>query len=147
VFDPLKATEVGAMQTLNSLLAPERLNRLELQHSADSSVPSAGQVFDLLLDRSLAGANAEVGRRIATTAILSLARVQRNPALSPTIQLQLAGRMDRLAERLGRWRGDDQQQDWARGLAALLRDREALDRVIADPRRLPDVPPGMPIGD
>jgi len=147
VFDPLEATEVGAMQTLNSLLAPERLNRLELQHAADSSVPAAGQVFDLLLDRSLGGANDEVGRRIATTAILSLARVQRNPALSPTIQLQLAGRMDRLAERLARWRGDDQQKDWARGLASLLRDREALDKVIADPRRLPDVPPGMPIGD
>jgi hypothetical protein len=147
VFDPLKATEVGAMQTLNSLLAPERLNRLELQHAADSSVPAAGQVFDLLLDRSLAGAEDEVGRRIATTSILSLARAQRNAALSPTIQLQLAGRMDRLADRLARWRGDDQQQDWARGLAALLRDREALDKVIADPRRLPDVPPGMPIGD
>jgi hypothetical protein len=147
VFDPLKATEVGAMQTLNSLLAPERLNRLELQHAADSSVPAAGQVFDLLLDRSLAGAEDEVGRRIATTSILSLARAQRNAALSPTIQLQLAGRMDRLSEKLVRWRGDDQQQDWARGLAALLRDREALDKVIADPRRLPDVPPGMPIGD
>jgi hypothetical protein len=147
VFDPLKATEVGAMQTLNSLLAPERLNRLELQHAADSSVPAAGRVFDLLLDRSLAGADNEVGRRIATTSILSLARVQRNPALSPTVQLQLSGRMDRLAERLGRWRGDDQQQDWARGLASLLRDREALDKVVADPRRLPDVPPGMPIGD
>jgi hypothetical protein len=147
VFDPLKATEVGAMQTLNSLLAPERLNRLELQHASDSSVPAAGQVFDLLLDRSLAGANDEVGRRIATTSILSLARVQRNAALSPTIQLQLAGRMDRLADRLAKWRGDDQQQDWARGLASLLRDREALDKVIADPRRLPYVPPGMPIGD
>jgi len=147
VFDPLKATEVGAMQTLNSLLAPERLNRLELQHAADSSVPAAGRVFDLLLDRSLAGADNEVGRRIATTSILSLARVLRNPALSPTVQLQLSGRMDRLAERLGRWRGDDQQQDWARGLASLLRDREALDKVVADPRRLPDVPPGMPIGD
>ena len=147
VFDPLKATEVGAMQTLNSLLAPERLNRLELQHAADSSVPAAGQLFDLLLDRSLSGAGNEVGRRIATTSILALARVQRNPALSPTVQLQLSGRMDRLAERLARWRGDDQQQDWARGLASLLRDREALDKVIADPRRLPDVPPGMPIGD
>ncbi len=146
VFDPLKATEVGAMQTLNSLFAPERLNRLELQHAADPSVPAAGQVFDLLLDRSLAGADEEVGRRIATTAILALARVQRNPQLSPTIQLQLSGRMDRLAERLARWRGDDQQRDWARGLAGLLRDREALDKVIADPRRLPDVPPGMPIG-
>ena len=147
VFDPLKATEVGAMQTLNSLLAPERLNRLELQHSADPGVPAPAQVFDLLLDRSLAGANAEVGRRIATTSILALARVQRNSTLSPTVQLQLSGRMARLAERIERIRGDSQEQDWARGLAALLRDREALDKVVADPSRLPQVPPGMPIGD
>jgi hypothetical protein len=147
VFDPLKATEVGAVQTLNALLAPERLNRLEVQHGGDASIPAPAQLFDLLLDRSLAGAGNEVGRRIATTAILALARVQRNAQLSPTVQLQLAGRMNRLAERLERLRGDAQQQDWARGFAALLRDREALDKVIADPSRLPQVPPGMPIGD
>jgi hypothetical protein len=147
VFDPLKATEVGAMQTLNSLLAPERLNRLELQHAADPSVPAAGQVFDLLIDRTLAAAGNEVGRRIATTSILALARVQRSATLSPTVQLQLSGRMQRLAERLSRLGGDAQQQDWARGLATLLRDREGLDKVLADPNRLPQVPPGMPIGD
>ena len=147
VFDPLKATEVGAMQTLNALLAPERLNRLESQHAADNQVPAPGQVFDLLLDRTLASAGNQVGRRIATTTVLALARVQRSAALSPTVQLQLSGRMDRLADRLERIRGVDQQQDWARGLAALLRDREALDKVIADPRRIPEVPPGMPIGD
>jgi hypothetical protein len=147
VFDPLKATEVGAMETLNSLLAPERLNRLELQHASDSSIPAPGQVFDLLLDRSLSAAGDAVGRRIATTAILALARVQRSSALSPTVQLQLSGRMDRLAERLERTRGDAPEQDWARGLAALLRDREGLDKVLADPNRLPQVPPGMPIGD
>jgi hypothetical protein len=28
----------------------------------------------------------------------------------------------------------------------LLKDREALDKVLADPARLPRVPPGMPIG-
>ena len=132
---------------MNSLLAPERLNRLELQHAGDVSIPSPGQVVDLLLDRSLASANNEVGRRIATTSILALARVQRNAQLSPTVQLQLAGRMDRLADRIGRIRGNCDAQDWARGLAALLRDREALDKAIADPSRLPQVPPGMPIGD
>ena len=147
VFDPLKATEVGAMQTLNSLFAPQRLNRLEVQHSADASVPEPSQLFDLLIDRSLGAAGNEVGRRIATTSILALARVQRNAALSPTVQLQLAGRMDRLAERLRRTRGDGAQQDWARGLAALLGDREALDKAVADPSRLPQVPRGMPIGD
>jgi hypothetical protein len=147
VFDPLKATEVGAVQTLDSLLAPERLNRLEAQHAGDQSVPAPPQLFDLLIDRTLAGANQEVGRRIATTAVLALARVQREPTLSPTVTLQLSGRLARLADQLDHWRGDASQQDWAHGLAALLKDREALDKAIADPARLPRVPPGMPIGD
>src|SRR5206468_6956391 len=53
VFDPLQATEVGAVQTLNALLAPQRLNRLEGQHAADQSVPAPSQVVDLLLGRTL----------------------------------------------------------------------------------------------
>lgn len=146
VFDPLKATEIGAVQTLNALLSPARLNRLEAQHSADSGVPAPAQLFDLLLERSLATASQEVGRRIATTTILALARVDRDPTLSPALALQLAGRLDRLGERLKRLGGGAEQQDWARGLAALLGDREALDKAIADPARLPKVPPGMPIG-
>jgi hypothetical protein len=132
------------VQTLNSLLAPERLNRMEGPHAADPSVPSPAQLFDLLLDRTVAQSGNDVGRRIATTTVLALARVQRDTRLSPTIAMQLAGRLDRLAEQLERERGP--QQDWARGLAALLKDREALDKALADPSRLPRVPPGMPIG-
>ena len=144
VFDPLKATEVGAAQTLNALLSPERLNRLESQHGAASGIPAPAQLFDLLLGRVMTEATNETGRRIATTSILALARVQRDATLSPTIALQLSGRLDRLASELERSRGP--QQDWARGLAALLKDREALDKAVADPARLPRVPPGMPIG-
>src|SRR5260221_1811702 len=143
-FDPLKATEVGAVQTLNALLAPQRLNRLEAQHAADAAVPSPAQLTELLLGRVMAGAGTEVGQRVATTAILGLARVQHDPALSPTVALQLAGRLDRLADQLARSREAD--QDWAKGLSALLKDREALDKAIVDPARLPRVPPGMPIG-
>ena len=146
VFDPLKATEIGAVQTLNALLSPARLNRLEAQHSADAAVPAPAQLVDLVIDRTIAGAGQEVGRRIATTAIIALARTQRDPALSPALALQIAGRLDRLAEQLKRPGGGAEQQDWARGLAALLGDRQALDKAIADPARLPKVPPGMPIG-
>src|SRR6185437_2224832 len=89
VFDPLKATEVGAVQTLDALLAPDRLNRLEGQHSTDASVPAPAQV-------------------------------QQNAALSPTIAMQLSGRLDRLADQLERERGQAGEQDWAHGLAALL---------------------------
>jgi hypothetical protein len=144
VFDPLKASEVGAVQTLNALLAPERLNRLEGQHAADPSVPSPEQLFDLLLGRTIAQSGNDVGRRIATTTMLALARVQRDTSLSPTIAFQLAGRLDRLADELQRTKGAE--QDWARGLAALLKDRQALDKALDDPARLPKVPPGMPIG-
>lgn len=145
VFDPFKATEVGAVQTLNALLSPERLNRLEIQHSTDPSVPAPGQLFDMLIDQVFGRAESDVGRRIATTAALALGRVQRNPALSPTISLALSSRIEQLAEQLrrGKIRGD---KDWARGLGNLLADREALDKAIADPARLPRVPPGMPIG-
>ena len=141
VFDPLAATEVGAMQTLNALLSPPRLNRLEIQHSADPSVPSPDYVFDSLISRTFGASGTDVGRRIATTTTLALARVQRDAALSPTISLQLSARLTRLADQLQRSR-----DDWSRGLAALLKDREALDKAAADPRRLPQVPPGMPIG-
>lgn len=144
VFDPLRASEVGAVQTLNSLLAPERLNRLEAQHAGDASIPSPEQLFDLLLNRTVTQSASDVGRRIATTAILALARVRRDSSLSPTLALQLSGRLDRLAEELQRSRAP--QQDWARGLGALLKDRQALDKVLEDPSRLPKVPPGMPIG-
>jgi hypothetical protein len=146
VFDPLKATEVGAVQTLASLLNPHRLNRLETQHSADASIPSPGQLFDLLIERTVAAGGDDVGRRVATTSVLSLARAQREAALSPTVSLQLSARLERLAERLKRSRGGDAHGDWSRGLAALLQDREALDQALADPARLPRVPPGMPIG-
>jgi hypothetical protein len=144
IFDPLKATEIGAVQTLDALLPAQRLNRLENQHAADASVPAPAQLFDLLLDRSVAQSGSDVGRRIATTTVLALARVQRDTKLSPTIAMQLAGRLERLADQLERLRGP--QQDWASGLAALLKDREALDKALADPARLPRVPPGMPIG-
>ena len=92
----------------------------------------------------MAGTGTEVGQRVATTAILGLARVQHDAALSPTVALHLAGRLDRLADQLARGKGAD--QDWAKGLANLLKDREALDRAIADPARQPRIPPGMPIG-
>ena len=146
VFNPLNATEVGAVQTLQTLLAPERLNRLESQHASDPSVPAPAQLFDLLLDRTVAQSGTEVGRRIANTSILALARAQHDSALSPTVAMELSGRLDRLADQLGRQRGPAAEQDWAHGLAALLKDRQALDKALADPSRFPRVPPGMPIG-
>jgi hypothetical protein len=100
----------------------------------------------LLIELTFSQSSSETGRRIATTASLSLARVQRDAALSPTLALALSSRLERLGERLRSGKGREPDADWSRGLGALLLDREALDKALADPARLPKVPPGMPIG-
>jgi len=141
VFDPLAASEVAAMVTLTDLLAPERLNRLELLNPGDPGQPRPEHVFAGLIERALRPAGEPVQRRIATTIILALARVQRDSALSPTIALALSDRLARLAAQLGA-----SNAEWSRGLGRLLGDREALAAALADQRRLPRIPPGMPIG-
>jgi hypothetical protein len=146
VFDPLAATETAAAVTLIDLLAPNRLNRLEIQSQADASIPSAHEVVDRLIERVFARSETGVQRRIATTVALALARTQRDAALSPTVALALSERLNRLATQLSRVRGDGVQADWSRGLGRLLGDRDALGAALADPKRLPKVPPGMPIG-
>jgi hypothetical protein len=134
--------------TLTDLLAPNRLNRLELQNQADASIPSAHDLIDRLIDRSFVFGRADAGvqRRIATTVALALARTQRDAGLSPTIALALSERLNRLANGLSGIKGDGVQADWSRGLGRLLLDREALGAALADSRRMPKVPPGMPIG-
>jgi hypothetical protein len=146
IFDPMKATEVAAVQSLNSLLDPARLNRLEAQSAADRGIPSPHEVAEVLIAQSFTRNPTATGQRIATTVALALARAARQPSLSPTIGAQLNGQLDRLADGLIRNRDRTANGDWARGLGALLKDREALDKAIADPARLPQIPPGMPIG-
>lgn len=102
-------------------------------------------MIERLIERSLQPGRDEsaqiLQRRIGTTIILALARAQRDPALSPTIALALSDRLDRLARTLQSGR-----DDWARGLGRLLGDNSALAAALAEQRRIPQIPPGMPIG-
>ncbi|MGQ0660998.1 zinc-dependent metalloprotease [Sphingosinicella sp.] len=140
VFDPLVASETAAQQTLNSLLAPDRLNRLEAQHAADGGQMAPAAMIDAILDRAL-GLDQALRGRVATATILAVARVQRDPALSPTIALALSERLARLARTLQAGR-----DDWSRGLGRLLGDNVALTAALTAPGRTPQIPPGMPIG-
>lgn len=145
VFDPLVASEVAAQQTLNNLLAPDRLNRLEIQRHQNSGGLAPADLFERLIERALQPGRDEsaqiLQRRIGTTIILALARAQRDPALSQTIALALSERLDRLSRTLLSGR-----DDWARGLGRLLGDNAALAAALAEQRRIPQIPPGMPIG-
>src|SRR3546814_19975854 len=88
------AAEVAAAVTLDTLLEPERLNRLAQQDRLDDGMLGPEELVDGLLaavlpsDASGAG-EAAVQRRVATTPILELARLQRDPHLSPTPPLPL----------------------------------------------------------
>ncbi|UIP05833.1 zinc-dependent metalloprotease [Erythrobacter sp. SDW2] len=146
VFDTLSATEIGAVHILDSLLDPQRLNRLDMQHAGDSGVPSAYDVVARLLAhaQSVAGQGA-IGRRIATTIALDLARTARDGKLSRSIALQIDGQLDAWAKALSASKGKGADADWRRGLGALLSDEDALTRALADRNLLPSVPPGMPI--
>ena len=147
VFDPLKATEIGAVHTLTSLLAAERLNRMELLNSSDGSMPGAEELIRRLIDHANDVANeGAIGRRIATTIALSLASAARDRGLSSTLALSLDSMLADWGRELARGKASKADKDWARGLGRLLGDREALDQAVGDKDRLPDVPPGMPIG-
>lgn len=148
VFDPLVASEVAAALTLDALLAPDRLNRLAVQHAADASAPGVEETVDSLLSQVLApdAHRGAVQRRIATTAVLALARAQRAPGLSRAVSLAMDERLHRLAGTLAKRSGGDTDRDWARGLARLLGDRAALDKALSESQRAPAIPPGMPIG-
>lgn len=145
-FDGLRATEIGAVHVLDSLLDPQRLNRLDQQHASDDGVPSAHAVIARLVAHAEAlGGQGTVGRRIATTIALDLARTAREPALSRTLGLMIDGQLGGLARRLSATSAAGEAGDWRRGLGSLLADREALAAAVADKRLLPAVPPGMPI--
>ena len=147
VFDTLRATEIGAVQVLDNLLDPQRLNRLEMQHETDTAIPSVDALAQRLLDNaSKVSIESAVGRRIATMTALSLAKAARRPELSRSIALQIDGRLAHWAKYLGMSAALSDEGNWRRGLAALLTDREALAAALADRQVLPTVPPGMPIG-
>jgi len=146
VFDSLRATEIGAVHVLDSLLDAQRLNRLDQQHASDPAVPSPHDVAARLIAHAdmLAGQGA-IGRRIATTVALDLARTARQPQLAKAIALQIDGQLLAWARRLSSSTTASEAGDWRRGLGALLADPEGLAAAVANPALLPAVPPGMPI--
>ena len=91
-------------------------------------------------------AEGAVGRRIATTIGLDLAKTAREGGLSRSIAFQIEGQLARWGERLARSKGGSEEADWRRGLGAMLTDSDRLAQALADKALLPDVPPGMPIG-
>lgn len=151
VFDPLVAADVAAGVTLDTLLSSERLSRLVDQQRRDPAQLGVGELTDTILATVFApasGRQAEIARRVRWRAVLELAAAAREVKRSPQAASVIDLKLGELATRLKAAPGAD-ASDRALNLriAALLRDDDALTRVLGDPKLKPETPPGMPIGD
>ena len=119
--------------TFAELLAPQRLNRVAIQHGTDPSALGVGELADPLIAAPSRRADprlAEIRRRVAARAVLSLAADARSPALSPSAAASLDERLQELA---AAWRRPSPPTSptstWTTSLARLIRDRRELDAV------------------
>jgi hypothetical protein len=145
------AADVGAGLVLDAILAPSRLARLTDQHRRDAAQPGVGDVVDQLLAQAFAPASgrlAEIARRVQTRTVMELAFAVYRPEVGPAAKAEINQRLADLAVKLKARPGADPSDRAARlTLAALISDRAELARMLAQPRRRPEAPPGMPIGD
>jgi hypothetical protein len=151
VFDALTAADVAAGLVLDAILAPERLARLTEQHRRDPGEPGVGEVTDRLLAQAFTpapGRLAEIARRVQVRTALELAATARRPDAPSSARSEIDQRLADLAAKLKATPGADPSERAHRlTLAALLTDKEELIRVLAQTKRRPEPPPGMPIGD
>ncbi len=152
VFDPLVAANVAASMTLNAILAPDRLNRLDDQHRRDASAPGVGEVVDKLIAATFRAPAAEdrlslVRRRIETRTLVSLIEAERAPTTSREVASEIDQKIADLVARSRTDKGLDAEERGHRAyLGRLIGDRNELERVLAQPAHTPTTPPGMPIG-
>lgn len=147
LFDPLGAVDAAATMTLQSLLAPSRLQRMLLQHAADPALPGVRDSIDALFTATWKaaadadGATALVQRSVNWVVLDALLASLESGALHPAVDSEIRASLVAF-------------QEWASTRAASDADcagaASHVGRYLADPtsvklRPLPVVPPGAPI--
>ena len=145
-FDPLVAADSAAELTLDALLAPARLARLEAQHAADSNALGVGEVLDRLLAATLPDNTDALARRIAYRTLLTMAQTAHNPGTTPGVAALLDQRLHDVALALAQRKGDATDRAWGASLSRQLLDPRQLDKLLAMHARNVEVPAGAPIG-
>jgi hypothetical protein len=153
-FDPLTAAESAANLTLSLVLHPERAARLVQYSARDPRNPGLREVIDQVTTATFKrpptqGLHSEVGRVIDHTALTHLLALAQNE--NTITQVRAIG-LDRL-EQLRKWldaealRSQDSSQKahYAYASKRIRTFQEDPKAAIPLPR-LPDAPPGMPIG-
>ena len=147
VFDPLVAADTAAEVSLNALLAPARLARLDAQHAADPNALGVDELLDRLLATTLPGRTDALSQRIAYRTIITIAQVAHRPATTPGVAARLDQRVHDAALALAQQHGNAADSAWAISLSRQLLDPQQLEKLLSTRPRNVDVPPGSPIGD
>ena len=146
VFDPLVAADSAAELTLDALLAPSRLARLDAQHAADPKTPGVTELLDRLLATTLPNDTDALTRRIAYRTLVTLAQVAHDPATTPGVAALLDERVHEAALALAKRHGSAADRAWSASLSRQLLDPRQLDQLLSAHGRRVEVPPGAPIG-
>ena len=147
VFDPLVAADVAVAVALNTLLAPGRLQRLEVQHAADPTMPGVSELLDAIEKRTQVPRTDLLMRRVFWRTVVTMAQTAHNAATTPEIAALLGERVHAIAEQLGRRKGDGDERAWAAQLSRQLLDPASLEKLIGERPRISDIPQGDPIGE
>ena len=151
LFDPLSLAEGAAGHTLQVLLHPERLARLDLQHSLDAGQLSARELFrrlhGALLEPEYAGLEGAVDRRTAGLLLTHWRAIAADAALAPALRAAALAALEDAARLLQR-RAEDGEGPYADFYAFEVR---LIEQALQPPQGLPEsqpvaAPPGSPIG-
>ncbi len=147
VFDPLAAADAAATITLSTLLAPQRLHRVFLQHNIDAQTLGLQELLDRLIAAVLPDQPDPIARRIGYRAIVTMAQVTRRSGTPPEVAAALDDRLQRIGTALAaRKGGTPATQAWAASLSRQLLDPRLREQLGTELPRATRVPPGDPIG-
>ncbi|MBL8222655.1 MAG: hypothetical protein JNL62_25680, partial [Bryobacterales bacterium] len=151
-FDPLSAAESAAGITLGLILHPERAGRLVQYNARDAKNPGLAEVIDRVIGAtwkrgSVAGLAAEVGRAVDNIALHQLMALALDGRASAQVRAVAMQKLDQLRLYAA---GQKAAAD-ANRRAHLAYAEMQIRKLMDDPKpanlpRLPEPPPGMPIG-
>lgn len=146
VFDPIVAADVAAALTLRTLLAPTRLERLQIQHAENQAALGLGELLDRLTVTILPDRTDLLQRRLAYRGIVTMAQVAHEPGTAPEVAALLDQRVHDIALGLARRDGDEADRAWGSSLSRQLLDPQERQKLLSDRPYPVGVPPGEPIG-
>ncbi len=147
VFDPLVAADAAAQLTVQTLLAPRRLARIVVQQQGNASALSLDELLDRLTGHVLASTSDDLGRRIATRTLATMAQVAHRPDASPEVAAALDQKLHDIGEALAQRKASGAERAWALSLARRLLDARQREELGTALPRAVNVPPGDPIGE